>query len=149
MSEFSDSKDVINTLLASQHLGVLATQDSGQPYGNLIAFAVTADMKHIVFATNRNTRKYGNILANNKVAMLVDSRRNEQSDFNTAVALTAIGIAEEATGNEKERLAATYLAKHPPLAEFVNSEESALINITVSDYIIARFNESKRVSLGD
>lgn len=148
MSEFSNSKDVINTLLTSQYLGVLATLDSGQPYGNLVAFAVTADLKHIVFATNRNTRKYGNIRANSRVAMLIDSRRNEESDFNTAVALTAIGVAQETTGDERERLTEIYLTKYPPLADFVNRQESALMNITVSDYIIARFNESKRISPG-
>ena len=149
MGQFSDSKDMINTLLASQYLGVLATQDSGQPYGNLVAFAATADLKNIVFATNRNTRKYGNIRANNKVAILIDSRRNEESDFKTAAAGTAIGIAQEATGDERERLAEIYLTKHTSLAEFVNKQENALINITVSDYIIARFNESKRISPGD
>lgn len=77
MSKLAEYGDLINPLLMSQHLTVLATYYNGQPYNNLVAFAVTEDLKHIFFVTSKNTRKYDNIRENKKVAMLIDSRKNE------------------------------------------------------------------------
>jgi len=149
MSKLAEYRDLINPLLMSQHLAVLATYYNGQPYSNLVAFAVTEDLKHIFFVTSKNTRKYDNIRENKKVAMLIDSRKNETSDFVNAFALTAIGIAQETIGDERNRLARIYLAKHPYLTEFLNMSDSALIRITVSDYIVAGFNKSQRVCIGE
>ena len=81
MSKLSEYRDLLNPLLLSQHLAVLSTYYDGQPYSNLVAFAATNDLKHILFATSRNTRKYDNLCENKKVAMLIDSRKNETSDF--------------------------------------------------------------------
>jgi nitroimidazol reductase NimA-like FMN-containing flavoprotein (pyridoxamine 5'-phosphate oxidase superfamily) len=149
MEDFSDPRELLRGLFASQKLAVLATQDEGQPYGNLVAFAETDDLKHLIFVTSRNTQKYANVTENAKVALLIDSRRNQISDFHTAVAVTAIGAAEEITGNEREFLARVYVAKHPHLAEFMDRPDNAVIRITVSDYVVAGFDKAQRVHLSD
>ena len=149
MSKLSEYRDILNPLLMSQRLAVLATHYGGQPYSNLVAFAATDDLKHILFATSKNTRKYTNLRENHKVAMLVDSRKNKTSDFDTEFALTAIGLALETTGDEKHLLSKVYLAKHPYLAVFLNMPDSALIKIAVSDYILAGFNKSQRFRILD
>ncbi len=148
MSKLIAHSSLLNPLLMSQYLAVLATYYDGQPYSNLVAFAVTEDLKHMLFVTSKNTRKYENIQKNKKVAMLIDSRRNETSDFKNASAITAIGVTKETKGEERNRLAETYLAKHPYLAEFLNTSDSALISIAVSDYIIAGFDKSQRIRIG-
>ncbi|MDQ1240153.1 MAG: hypothetical protein QG577_2339 [Thermodesulfobacteriota bacterium] len=51
----------IRNLLASQQFAVLSTQKQDNPYLNLVAFAETSDLRTILFATMRATRKYGNI----------------------------------------------------------------------------------------
>lgn len=149
MEDFSDPRELLRGLFASQKLAVLATQDEGQPYGNLVAFAETDDLKHLIFVTSRNTQKYANVTENAKVALLIDSRRNQISDFHTAVAVTAIGAAEEITGNERESLARVYVAKHPHLAEFMDRPDNAVIRITVNDYVVAGFDKAQRVHLSD
>jgi nitroimidazol reductase NimA-like FMN-containing flavoprotein (pyridoxamine 5'-phosphate oxidase superfamily) len=149
MEDFSDPGDLLRRLFASQRLAVLATQDAGQPYGNLVAFAETDDLKHLIFVTSRNTQKYANVTENEKVALLIDSRRNQISDFQTAVAVTAIGAAEEITGNEREFLAKVYVVKHPHLTEFLNRPDSAVIKVTVSDYEVAGFDKAQSVHLSD
>ena len=113
MEDSSDTLVLLRNLFASQRLAVLATQNAGQPYGNLVAFTETDDLRHLVFVTSRNTQKYSNVTGNRKVALLVDSRRNQVSDFQTAVAVTAVGTAEEITGNEREVMVKVYVNKHP------------------------------------
>ncbi len=64
---------IIRELLVSQRLAVLSTQDHGQPYINLIAFAATDDLKYLYFATNRATRKYANLMADSRASLLIDT----------------------------------------------------------------------------
>ena len=45
----------------------------------------------------------------------------------------------EFAGRFRERLAKIYLAKHPHLAEFVRSPETALCRVEVDEYVIAGF----------
>jgi len=149
MDTLAESMDLVRHLLASEQLAVLSTQYGGQPYSNLIAFAYTDNMKYLIFVTSRNTRKYGNVLADKRVAVLVDSRRHDTSDFEDAMAITALGVAEEATGSERNQLLAVYLAKHPHLEDFVNNQSNALIKISVSDYIIARFDSVRTLHISD
>ena len=129
-------RELLKELFASQRLAVLATQGGGQPYGSLVAFCEADDLKYLLFATNRGTRKYANLVANPRVAMLIDSRSNQESDFVKATAVTAIGIAEEVKDLDRERMLGIYLARHPHLAEFATSPDTALFRITVEDYKI-------------
>jgi nitroimidazol reductase NimA-like FMN-containing flavoprotein (pyridoxamine 5'-phosphate oxidase superfamily) len=141
-AESGKLNQVLRKLLASQRLCVLATQGEGQPYSALVAFAETDDLRHMLFATFRGTRKYANLRADPRVALLIDSRSNQASDFQDAVAVTVLGRAEEVHGNERTRLTRHYLAKHPQLAEFVSAPECALLRVDVSDHFVARFSEA-------
>ena len=127
-------------LFSSQPLAVLATQGSGQPYGSLVAFVATDDLKHILFATTRATRKYANLSEESRVAMVVDNRSNQDSDFHNALAVTAMGTAEEVRDDERNDLTQLYLAKHPYLREFVMSPTCALLKVSVDRYyMVTRF----------
>jgi len=133
-------KDIVNT----QYFAVLSTIDEGQPYSNLVSFAITTDLKTLIFVTSRNTRKYRNIKKSNKVALLIDNRTNQSSDIEQAIAITIIGDAfEEVEG--KSNLKAILLNKHPRLQQFVNDTHSALMFVKVNEYIIAGFNKIQRV----
>jgi heme iron utilization protein len=136
MNNTVDLRAVIRNLLASQKLAVLATQNHGQPYSNLIAFAVTDDLKQLLFATTRATRKYANLMADSRVALLVDNRTNEVTDFTEAAALTALGKAWELQGAERQRSLEVYLRKHPNLEDFVTGPTCALLRVTVDKYIV-------------
>ncbi len=133
---------LLRSLFASQRLCVLSTQGAGQPYSSLVAFAETEDLRYVLFATLRATRKYANMCADPRVALLIDTRSNQVADFRDAVAVTITGKAEEVHGDERTRLLRCYLAKHPQLAEFVSLQECALLRVQVTDSIIARFSEN-------
>jgi heme iron utilization protein len=148
MSDTPETLAVIRDLLESQNLAVLSTQNHGQPYCNLIALAATGDLKYLLFATTRATRKYANLMADSRVAVLVDNRRNDASDFAAAAALTALGKAWEVQGAERQQLLAVYLGKHPTLEEFVTSPACALLRIKVDTYIVVtRFQEVREIQI--
>jgi len=147
MSRLSRHRGQLNELLTSQQLAVLATHNEGQPYSNLVAFAATEDLRHILFVTGKHTSKFENIRKDEKVAMLIDSRNKEGCDFKDTLAVTAIGVARETLGSERVLMSRLYLAKHPHLAEFLNMADNALMIVAVADYIIASFDLSERVSM--
>jgi nitroimidazol reductase NimA-like FMN-containing flavoprotein (pyridoxamine 5'-phosphate oxidase superfamily) len=145
MNSPSDLRQTLKDVFATQRFCVLATQGQGQPYGSLVAFAETDDLKRLVFATNRDSRKFSNLMSEPRVALVIDSRCNNDTDFRNAVAITALGPAHEAAGDERERLARVYLAKHPGLAGFVGSPEMAVCSVEVEDYVVARFSGATRM----
>lgn len=138
---------LLKELFARQKLCVLATQGGGQPYGSLVAFAETEDLRNIVFATRRDTRKYSNVAADRRVALLIDSRSNENADFRNAVAVTAVGRATEVKASERDRLVKVYIEKHPYLGAFVDSPETALCRVDVEDYVVARFAQVMKLPM--
>ena len=135
-------KEVVDT----QYFAVLNTVGEGQPYSNLVAFAIAEDLKSLVFVTERDTRKYRNIKANNSISLLIDNRSNRPSDIVQAVAITVIGKAIEES-NKKGNLLAIFLKRHPQLQQFVDNPNSALILVTVSEYIIAGFDKTQRLAM--
>ena len=140
MEKTSQLKKFLRDLFSSQKLAVLATQGRGEPYGNLVAFVATKDLKHLLFATTRSTRKYANISGNPQVAMVIDNRSNREADFHKAAAVTVTGAVEEVEGQEKDRFLNLYLFKHPYLKEFVSSPTCALIKMKVETYyVVSRF----------
>jgi len=145
----SDARSALQALLRSQPLGVLSTQGGGQPYASLVAFAEGPRAGELLFATGRATRKYANLRADRRVALLVDNRSNRESDFGEAVAVTAVGFAEELRGGDREQAQAPYLAKHPALREFLASPGCALMRLRVQSYVVVRrFQEVIRLDPG-
>jgi heme iron utilization protein len=146
MIDTGEMQEIVHNLLNSQRLAVLSTQMSGQPYSNLIAFAVTQDLKNILFATTRATRKYANLTTEPRVSLLIDNRSNQETDFGEASAVTILGTAAEVLGPDRERYLQVYLKKHPYLEEFVSSPTCALIRVKVEKYImVTQFQEVREI----
>lgn len=136
MKEKTNLRKFLQKLFLSQRLAVLATQSQEGPYGNLVAFTATDHLRHLLFATARDTRKYKNISKNPRVAMIVDNRSNQEDDFHLASAVTATGVVKEVAGPERARFQKLYLSRHPYLKEFVTSPTCALLKVEVETYYI-------------
>ena len=140
MRKTAQLREFLKGLFASQRLAVLATQNKRQPYGSLIAFMATDDLKHILFATTRATRKYAYISSNPRIAMVMDNRSNQEVDFHQAAAVTVTGVVKVLEGPERERFQEFYLLKHPYLKDFVSSPTCALLKMDVEAYyVVSRF----------
>jgi heme iron utilization protein len=126
----------VRNLLASQKFAVLSTQERDHPYLNLVAFAEAGDLRTILFATTRATRKYENISFKSGVALLADNRSNEVSDIREAMAVTIIGAACEVPESQREELSRIYREKQPHMTEFLSAPSTALIKVDVESYIL-------------
>lgn len=136
----TDSKSMLRSLLNSRNAGVLATSRDDRPYANVVAFSVSEDLSEMVFATPRQSRKYENLTANPRVAVLIDNRENETMDFQNAIAATTIGEARELTDSDRERCLAHYTARHPELNDFARETSTAVFKIAVEKYVmVSRF----------
>lgn len=148
MMPSEDHKTDLISLFRSQSLAVLATHNEGQPYGSLVAFAATHDLDSLIFSTTRSTRKFANLSADPRVAMVIDNRSNHPSDLRFAMAVTATGRAEEIQKHASEDFLTIYLNKHPHLKDFVSSPSSALITIRVEVYyLVTRFQNVVEIHL--
>ncbi len=125
---------ILEDLFLNQRLAVLCTQREGAPYGNLVAFSSADELTRLVFVTPKATRKFSNITADHRVAMLIDNRSNDNLDFSQAIAVTATGRAFDLKSAERDRLLDLYLSKHPHLTEFAKSPSCAVISIEVETY---------------
>ena len=120
----------------------------GEPYISLMAFAATPDLKTIVMATDRYTRKYANLMVEPRVVLFVDNRGNVPADTLEAVAVTVLGEAAEAAPGEWERLLALLVGRHPHLEAFATAATSALMAVRVATYIVVqRFEEVRELSM--
>jgi hypothetical protein len=140
----------LRSLLHGQPLAVLATCAGTGPHATLVAFAVTEDLREILFATSRATRKFESLKENSSVSLLFDDRSNETRDFRDAAAVTAHGRAAEVGPARLEELRGLYLGKHPYLNDFVRAPSCALLSVAIETYdLVVNFQEVHVLRVGD
>ncbi len=93
-------RDLIRRL-KRQNLAVLSKHNTGHPYASLVSFTATPDLKQLLFATTRSTRKFVNLTSDARAAMLVDNRSNEEADIHAAMAVTSAGVVREISKTER------------------------------------------------
>ena len=122
----------LTTLDTIEPHAVLATESDGQPYTSLVAYALTPDLKGLIFITPKSTRKYRNILKNNRVSLLIDTRKNTPEDYLSAESVTILGKAHPVRrSSRRERLARIFARKHVRLRKIIGSAETALIVVDI------------------
>lgn len=142
MSTDFEIQPVLRDLFRSQRFAVLATDDDGQPFASLMAFAASEDLGQIVVLTERATRKFANLKANSRVALLIDDRENKGLDTQDSVAVTALGEAQEVDADAGAPLLELYLVRHPYLAAFAASPGCAVIRVKIKSYLlVSRFQK--------
>lgn len=136
-------REQIHALLHAQPFAVLCTQGGGQPYGSVVAYAFSDDLRAVAFCTPVNTRKYRLLSECDKVALVVDSRCQHLDDMMQVEAITATGRAVRLeSGPEYDRWAARLTARHPQLKAFVAAPSSALFRLDMVRYLhVTRFQE--------
>ena len=128
----------LRVLLRRPRLAVLATEGGGEPYASLVAVAVADDHARLWFASRRGTRKFANLLAGRRVALLFDNRRNRADDFTRAITAMAAGAVTELTGAARTKAAALLTQQHPALREFLVAAQTALLEVRVERWRVVR-----------
>ena len=125
------ARDILEDLLQTQKLAVLATQSADGTYTSLVAFAPSPDRKHIAFATRRDTAKYENLCQNPRASVMLDNRSEAGEELEQIRAVTISGVTNEATGDARDRLADLLLNRHPELEDFLASRTCALLTLRI------------------
>ena len=137
------ARERIERLVDQQPYAVLCVQRDRQPYGALVAFAFSEDLRQAVFATPVATRKYRSLIECNKVALVIDSRPNKPDKLMEIEALTVTGHSHLIKrGNEFDRHAELLVSRHSYLKSFVRAPSCALFRVDVVRFLhVARFQE--------
>ncbi len=129
----------IEQLFIQQGLGVLSTTGKdGHPYASLIAFVPDDENSILYFVTPKATRKYGNLMDNRRVALLVNNCVNSPADFHEAIAVTVLGNAHELDDPHYQAALPVYLDKHPYLRQFAQSPSCAMFAIEISGFTMVQ-----------
>ncbi len=133
----------IKSLCRQQPFAVLATQGDGQPYTSLISFAASQNLKHVVFSTTIQTRKFSLLLKNRNVAIMVDNRSCQTDNIHLISGVTITGCARPLKDPAEIAYWSQILtAKHTYLDHFVQSSSSSLILVsTIRFFYVRRFQE--------
>ena len=124
----------IQRVLDTRRFAILATQSDGQPHTSLMAFTPMDGIRHLIVATYRDTLKYRNLLKENRVAVLIDSRMVSDSATPQGIVLTLHGIATEVSSADRAAAEQAHLARHPDLKTFLSSPDCILLRVEVNDY---------------
>ncbi|MBN2416339.1 pyridoxamine 5'-phosphate oxidase family protein [bacterium] len=140
---YKNLKRQIEKLLRSQPFCVLCTQGQGQPYGSLIAYACSDDLRNFYFTTPKATRKHRLLAECGQVALVIDSRSSGLKDMKQISAVTVTGRAVPLeNGQEYEAGKALLKERHPYLQVFLEAESTALFRVDVIRYFhVTRFQE--------
>ena len=108
----------------------------------LVSFVSSDDLKTIIFATLKESRKYENIQENKKVSILIGSQKNIIEDYKDAKALSFYGIVKKISNKQSSEYKKLYLRKHPHFAEFLSDPQCELMAIKVKKITLSmRFQE--------
>jgi heme iron utilization protein len=141
--ELAKLEPILRDLFAAQRYAVLGTRGAGDAGAsgislNLMAVAVSGDLRALILVTERATRKYANMHAQPRVSVMVDNRTNRAADTERALALRVDGQAEEVGGPEREPLVRAFLERNPQLETLARSPSSALFRVWVERYELVR-----------
>jgi nitroimidazol reductase NimA-like FMN-containing flavoprotein (pyridoxamine 5'-phosphate oxidase superfamily) len=136
----------IAQLVHEQPYAILCTQGQGQPYGSLVAVAVSEDLRSATFATPVSTRKYRLLSECDHVALVIDSRSTSSEDMMNIEAVTATGRAREVSkGEEFDYWSGLLTGRHRQLETFVRSPTTAIFRVDILRYFhVTRFQEVRQ-----
>jgi len=140
MKSIKELKNLISKIGSKQLFAVLATSNKNQPYTSLVAFALTEDLKKLVFITPRDTRKFQYLSENNRVSLMIDNSENQKVDISKAVGITITGKSRDSSGEERENLLNLFITKHPQMNEFAFSKGCSVVSVDINRYdVVERF----------
>ena len=148
MAEKTDAENRLRGLLKSQLTAVLSTSNKDEPYSCIVSFEVTDDLREIVFATMRQRLKYRNMVANPRVSLIVDNRKNVSKDIHEATSATIIGSAEDIQGSNRTGYESLLLSRHPELEDFVTHPDCAVMRVRIDMvYLVSEFESVTKLDL--
>ncbi|MGD8258181.1 MAG: pyridoxamine 5'-phosphate oxidase family protein [Desulfobacterales bacterium] len=125
----------MKALAREKNICVLATITGSKPYCSLMAYVTNEECTEIYMVTQRQTKKYQNLIANPAVSLLIDTR--DTSPRSAARAMTVEGIFQKIKDPAKEKkVRRELLSAHPHLNEFMRLPEAEVIQIKIKSFLL-------------
>ena len=122
-------------LLASHHLGVLATSRNNQPHCSLMTYTLGEDGLTIFLLTLKDSRKYANLMANPRVGFLVDTRA--EGGRGQIQALTVTAVRETFPGEvEQDYYKKKIAAENPHLQPLAEHPDVEVVCLRVKSFLL-------------
>jgi nitroimidazol reductase NimA-like FMN-containing flavoprotein (pyridoxamine 5'-phosphate oxidase superfamily) len=126
----------LRALMAEAPFAVLCTQNGLEPYGHVVAYAYSDDLRSVALATPRDTRKVHDMAACDRVALVIDNRASHPHSPMHVAAITATGQAREIPpGLEQDLWRARLIARHPYLEDFMRETDAALFRVDLAHFL--------------
>ena len=117
---------------------VLATVSQGYPHCSLMAYVSNNECSEIYMVTQKDSRKYRNLMENPQVSLLIDTREDHHGQKQTqSMALTVAGKLQQTDNPSKyHSMRESLLDRHPRLNDFLNQPDAAIICIRISSFLL-------------
>ncbi len=124
-------------LVKDEKFCVLATSSDNNPHCSLMAYATDDDCRRLYMITRKSSVKYGNLMKNQAVSLLIDTREKSGEERNRTKALTVTGRFSEIRNiSEYERAKDLLLKRHPYLDIFIEDSESCIFAVEMHSFLL-------------
>jgi nitroimidazol reductase NimA-like FMN-containing flavoprotein (pyridoxamine 5'-phosphate oxidase superfamily) len=125
----------MKALASQKNICVLATVAGRKPHCSLMAYVTDENCTELYMVTHKNTKKFKNLMENQFVSLLIDTR--ETSPRSKAKALTVAGECTVIEGEKKrQKVRSKLLAIHPHLSEFINHSEAQILCVRIHSFLL-------------
>ena len=130
--------DNMKALVKEKDTCVLATVSQGSPHCSLMAYIVDDHCREIYMVTQKDSRKYRNLLENPQISLLIDTREDHTGPQRPATkALTVAGTFQSvAEPHQYNSVCEKLLARHPHLNDFLNQPGATILCIKISSFLL-------------
>ena len=125
-------KDIVKV----NDLCVLATVSEGKPHCSLMSYISDDEGHEIYLISHKQTKKYGNLMENPTVSLLIDTREEEKGEKRIYIkALTVNGEFQTIKDpGKKDIIRAKFLKRHPHLVDFLNDPGAEIFSIRIKSF---------------
>jgi general stress protein 26 len=127
MKMLEKMKDIVK----GNDLCVLATVSEGKPHCSLMSYISDEEGQEVYLISQKQTKKYFNLMENPTVSLLIDTREEEKGQRRIYIkALTVSGEFQTIKDpGEKDLIRAKFLKRHSHLADFLNDPGAEIFSI--------------------
>jgi nitroimidazol reductase NimA-like FMN-containing flavoprotein (pyridoxamine 5'-phosphate oxidase superfamily) len=128
----------MKALVKEKGICVLATVSDDTPHCSLMAYVADQDCREIYMVTQRQSRKYENLMKNPNVSLLIDTREEHPgSHLTEAKALSVNGTFQKMDDeNKRVHVRSRLQERHPHIKELLDHPDAAILCIRVRSFLL-------------
>ncbi len=128
--------DKMKEIIRKNDLCVLATVSEDRPHCSLMSYVSDEEVTEIYMVSQKESRKYLNLMRNPVVSLLIDTREEDRVGEEEKIrALTVEGEYKPLNDSEKkDSVRLRLLKKNPHLNDFLNDPRAEIFSISLKSF---------------